>query len=95
MKSGSDEKAMYIYEQAASVIPFNQNARNKKSQTVLHIAAKKGNFVLLQFCICRTTEVNVPSYYLISPFLNSHQNKVTLYFLECAARHLFHFKHVI
>jgi len=95
MKSGSDEKAMHFYELAESVFTFNPDARNKKNQTVLHIAAKKGNFVLLQFCISKTTEVNVPSYYLISPFLNSHQNKVTLYFLECAARHLFHFKHVI
>ena len=88
MKSCSDEELMQwmpIYEQAASIIPFDPNARNKKSETVFHIAAKKGNFVLLQFCICRTTEVNVPPYYLISSFLNSHQNKVTLYFLECAA----------
>ena len=86
MEFDEDEEKMHFYEQAASVIPFNPNARNKKSETVFHIAAKKGNFVLLQFCICRTTEVNVPpSYFLISSFLNSHQNKVTLYFLECAA----------
>ena len=78
MEFHEDQEAMHFYEQAASVIPFNPNARNKKSETVLHIAAKKGKCVLLQFCISKTEEVNVPpSYYLIFSFLNSHQNKVT------------------
>ena len=53
----SDKTVMDIFEQAASVIPFNPNARNKKNETALQIALNNGNYIFGQFCIYMSPEV--------------------------------------